>query len=138
VWCADSEITDWVEANSSIVVTESPLSLLRSSFSENTPGEGKAIIESWYGALVLLEDIDFSGSTATLLLNDDPPVDPQNEVFFADPAAAYMVNTSGAGMRSPRPLSESPEVFLTLEDEKFVTMFEVRRFRFMNHACAPL
>ena len=123
--CAGSHIAGWVEADSSILVTESPLALINSTLQNNKAGTDKAVIESWYGALVRLQDVQFSGNTGTLLLNDDPAYNSENGVFFAPEGVSLTVRTDGGGVRSTRPLSEAPGRFLTLEDAGFLALQEV-------------
>lgn len=131
---ADSEIVDWQEADSSIILAESPLSVVSCSFRNNKGAPDKAVIESWYGALVRLEDVEFTGTTGGLLFNDDPVYNSQNGVFFAPPGSDFTVRISlpqdspqgsGNGVRSTRPLSEAPDRFLTLQDAEFSAVQDV-------------
>lgn len=123
---ADTVIEDWVEENSSIVVTESPLSLQACTFKNNTAGAGEALVESWFGAVVRLERVEFKGqSEEAPLLNDDPTFTSEPGVFYAPAGGALPVNTTSDGKRSTRPLSEAPDDFLGPQDRDFIALQQV-------------
>ena len=119
-WHAGSLVSNWAEEHRSVIVTESPLSLVACTFQSSIGGDSGAVIESWYGAQVRLEDVEFRQCTIPALFNDDPSYSPRAGVFFAD-AAEVAVNSSDGTVGSTKPLSAAPSnLFFCLDDAQFL------------------